>query len=101
MWHIIAFDLPVDDKPKQKIYRLFRKKLIEAGYIPLQKSLYCRWFDSSEKARSSQKDFFDSPPKNGNLFAISVPDETSSNSVHITDNAILQDSSPPKPWMIF
>ena len=52
MWHIIAFDLPVDDKPKQKIYRMFRKKLIEAGYTPLQKSLYCRWFDSSEKAQN-------------------------------------------------
>ena len=100
MWQIIAFDLPVDDKPKQKIYRTFRKKLIEAGYTSIQKSLFCRWFESLEKARASQNLFCASPPKNGNIFAIGVPDETFSNYVHISDNSIIPDSQPPKPWSI-
>ena len=101
MWHIVAFDLPVDDKAQQKIYRTFRKKLLEAGYHALQKSIYYRWFDSSDKAQSSQNKLLDIPPPNGDVFTLCVSDSSLLNSLHITDSIIVPPPNAPEQWIIF
>lgn len=39
---LCMFDLPVDTKKEQRIYRKFRKKLIEEGFVMMQYSIYMR-----------------------------------------------------------
>ena len=101
MWQIVAFDLPVDDKVQQKIYRTFRKKLLAAGYNALQKSIYIRWFESHEKAMTSQKEIFDHPPDVGDIFAIGVTDDVFLKSVHVSDKSLFPAPHPPDNYSIY
>ena len=39
MWQIVSFDLPVDDATMRKEYRLCRKRLLQDGFMAMQKSL--------------------------------------------------------------
>ena len=100
MWHIVAFDLPVDDKLQQKSYRCFRKKLVKAGYQALQKSFYLRWFENNEKAMSSQAEILMSPPQIGNIFTMFVNDAVFHNSTHVLNHANVPIPQIPMPWLV-
>ena len=39
---IVFFDLPVETSRDRKEYRVFRKFLIEEGFVMMQKSVYCK-----------------------------------------------------------
>lgn len=39
---IVMFDLPVSSSKQRKTYRLFRKWLIETGFIMMQESIYSK-----------------------------------------------------------
>lgn len=39
---IVMFDLPVNTSKQRRTYRLFRKWLIEAGFIMMQESIYSK-----------------------------------------------------------
>ncbi len=50
MWVIVLFDLPTDTPEARRDYRLFRKALLEDGFIMLQFSVYARCCPSPENA---------------------------------------------------
>ncbi len=52
MWVLVFFDLPTDTKKERKNAALFRKRLIEDGFVMFQFSIYMRHCPSSENART-------------------------------------------------
>lgn len=50
MWTMVLFDLPTETKTDRRQYALFRKRLIEDGFIMLQYSVYTRHCASDESA---------------------------------------------------
>jgi CRISPR-associated protein Cas2 len=50
MWLIAMFDLPTDTKKARKSYALFRKRLLEDGFVMMQYSVYVRHCASKENA---------------------------------------------------
>lgn len=51
MWVLVFFDLPTDTKKERKNAALFRKRLIEDGFVMFQFSIYMRHCPSSENAQ--------------------------------------------------
>ncbi|WP_029072874.1 CRISPR-associated endonuclease Cas2 [Kandleria vitulina] len=47
---ILFFDLPMNTKKEKRVYRNFRKYLIQNGYMMMQFSVYCRIFANREAA---------------------------------------------------
>ena len=39
---IVMFDLPVETKVDRRNYRLFRRYLLQSGFIMMQESIYCK-----------------------------------------------------------
>lgn len=52
MWVLVFFDLPTDTKKERKNAALFRKRLIEDGFVMFQFSIYMRHCPSSENAQT-------------------------------------------------
>ena len=52
MWVLVFFDLPTDTKKERKNAALFRKRLIEDGFVMFQFSIYMRHCPSSENAQA-------------------------------------------------
>jgi CRISPR-associated protein Cas2 len=50
MWVIVYFDLPTETKQDRKLYTVFRKNLISAGFTMFQYSIYTRHCLSREYA---------------------------------------------------
>ena len=48
MWLIVCFDLPTDTPKARKQYTIFRKQLIEDGFLMMQFSIYYRHCASNE-----------------------------------------------------
>jgi len=48
MWLFTLFDLPVDTKQARRNYALFRKKLLQNGFMRIQYSVYARVCASEE-----------------------------------------------------
>lgn len=49
---IVFFDLPTETAENRKQYRLFRKGLIEHGFIMMQESVYCRMVPNASVQQS-------------------------------------------------
>lgn len=52
MWVMVFFDLPTDTKKERKNAALFRKRLIEDGFVMFQFSIYMRHCPSYENAQT-------------------------------------------------
>ena len=50
MWILTMFDLPTDTKPARRQYALFRKDLLQDGFMMMQYSVYARHCPSKENA---------------------------------------------------
>lgn len=50
MWVLVMFDLPTETKQARREYALFRKQLLEDGFMCLQYSVYIRHCPSRENA---------------------------------------------------
>lgn len=50
MWLLVFFDLPTETKKERKAAALFRKRLIEDGFVMFQFSIYMRHCPSKENA---------------------------------------------------
>lgn len=101
MWHIVAFDIPADDRAQRKCYRTFRKNLLASGYNALQKSIYYRWFESSDKALAFQKSLLSPAPEYGDIFTVCITDASFLNSLHISNNNDIPLPKVPEQWHIY
>lgn len=48
---LVMFDLPIDTKEERRAYRVFRKKLINEGFLMIQYSVYVRVCVNRQSAR--------------------------------------------------
>ena len=101
MWQIVSFDLPIDDSALRKEYRLFRKRLLQEGFMAMQKSLYFRWFDTLEKARSFRRMLMKFSPPKGRVVLFGLSEKCFEESLMLEDGK--KSSMPPVPeaWTIF
>lgn len=64
---LVFFDLPVITKKDRYEYSLFRKKLIEKGYIMLQFSVYSKMFNNRDAATKHISSLKMDLPKKGSI----------------------------------
>ena len=101
MWQIVSFDLPVDDAAMRKEYRLFRKRLLQEGFMAMQKSLYFRWFDTLEKARAFQRILMKSSPPKGYVVIFGLSEKNFEDALKLEDGNITDMPPVPEAWTIF
>lgn len=61
------FDLPMETKADQKRYRIFRKHLIENGFIMMQYSIYYRTLPNRSQLQKYEHLIKEKTPKDGNV----------------------------------
>lgn len=64
---LCMFDLPTESKEEQRNYRIFRKALIENGFIMLQYSVYCRTLPNKTALKKYERAIRKKLPKYGNV----------------------------------
>lgn len=52
---ILMFDLPMETKKERRDYRIFRKFLIESGFVMMQKSIYTKIVLNPTKAKTTSQ----------------------------------------------
>lgn len=71
-WMIVAFDLPVMEKPQRKEATNFRKFLIDDGYQMMQYSVYIRPMVSHARMLTHVRRLQNNLPREGSIRAIFV-----------------------------
>lgn len=66
-WMIVAFDLPTKLKEERRDYALFRKFLIEDGFLMIQYSVYARAIVSHSRMLTHSRRIEQSLPAQGSL----------------------------------
>ena len=72
---LCMFDLPMETKKEQKIYRNFRKFLIEEGFVMMQFSIYIRTCPSREFTNRLIQRLKKRPPQNGNVRLLAITEK--------------------------
>lgn len=72
---ICMFDLPIDSNEEKRAYRLFRKSLIENGFIMIQYSIYVRTCPNREFAKKFIPKLKKVVPVKGNVRLITVTEK--------------------------
>lgn len=72
---ICMFDLPVETGDEKRNYRIFRKKLIEEGFVMVQYSVYVRTCPSREYATRLENRLKKAIPSKGNVRLLSVTEK--------------------------
>lgn len=75
MWIIVMFDLPTDTPKARKDYTVFRKKLLQDGFLMMQYSVYMRHCASDENAQVHVKRVKSFLPDDGEVRIITITDK--------------------------
>lgn len=75
MWVIVLFDLPTDTAEARKQYTVFRKHLLEDGFIMMQYSVYMRHCASDENALVHVKRVKSRLPPDGEVRIVKITDK--------------------------
>ena len=62
MWAVVSFDLPVGDSAGMRRSRMFRNALKRSGFVALQKSVYVRWCESSDRVKTLERRIVSAAP---------------------------------------
>ncbi len=72
---IVFFDLPTQTNEERRVYRNFRKLLINKGFIMLQESVYCRMALNLTVARQLIDNLKREKPKNGLVMVLVITEK--------------------------
>ncbi len=75
MWVVVLFDLPVDTPQARREYAWFRKKLLKAGFMRMQYSVYARPCASEEAAQSHTQRVGENLPPDGQVRVLWLTDK--------------------------
>lgn len=75
MWILVFFDLPTESKRDKKNYALFRKNLMNDGFVMFQFSIYIRHCASSENMDVHLKRVKSFIPELGKVGLLTVTDK--------------------------
>ena len=69
------FDLPVETEEQRRAYRIFRKNLIQEGFVMIQYSIYVRICPSREYANRLENRIKKGIPQEGNVRLLCVTEK--------------------------
>ena len=72
---ICMFDLPIDTTKEKKAYRIFRKKLIQEGFVMMQYSVYVRVCPNRDCAKRMEKRLLKIVPTAGNVRTLMITEK--------------------------
>lgn len=72
---IVFFDLPTQTNEERRVYRNFRKLLINKGFIMLQESVYCRMALNHTAAQQVIDNLKHEKPKNGLVMVLLITEK--------------------------
>ena len=72
---ICMFDLPIDTAKEKKAYRIFRKKLIQEGFVMMQYSVYIRVCPNRDYAKRIEKRLLRIVPPAGNVRTLMITEK--------------------------
>ncbi len=75
MWVVVLFDLPTDTAEARKQYSLFRKSLLDDGFLMMQYSVYIRHCASEENAAVHTKRIKQWLPPDGEVRIMTITDK--------------------------
>ena len=75
MWIFAMFDLPTDTKKDRRSYTLFRKNLLDNGFMQMQYSVYSRCCPSKENATVHINRIHAYLPPNGEVRIFTITDK--------------------------
>lgn len=75
MWVFVFFDLPTETKKERRNAALFRKNLIDKGFMMFQFSIYLRFCQSKENAEMHTKYVRRILPEKGKIGIVSITDK--------------------------
>ena len=72
---LVLFDLPSVTKKEKKSYVIFRRKLIDDGFIMMQFSIYSRFCRNQQDAGKHIDRVMQMAPKDGNIRILSITEK--------------------------
>ncbi len=72
---LCMFDLPVETEEQRRAYRIFRKNLIQEGFMMIQYSIYVRICPSREYANRLENRIKKGIPQEGNVRLLCVTEK--------------------------
>ena len=75
VWVIVMFDLPTDTQQARKQYTVFRKHLLNDGFVMMQYSVYMRHSSSDENAQVHAQRIKARLPPDGEVRIIKITDK--------------------------
>ena len=75
MWTVVLFDLPTETKSDRYQYSRFRKRLLTAGFVMLQYSVYARHCASDESAEVHCKRIKATLPPKGEVRILKITEK--------------------------
>lgn len=87
---MIMFDLPVDTSEHRRMYRHFRKRLINEGFMMMQYSLYVRVCPTRTAAKFVEKRIADTAPEIGVIQSLIIT-EAQYQQMHFISGTKLED----------
>lgn len=95
------FDLPMVSKKETRIYRIFRKWLIENGYVMMQYSIYVKSFNNRDSCVNHIKVLKRCVPKQGQIRIMMITEKQYSNIEIIVGGTSNQEKiSAPDPLVV-
>lgn len=83
---IVFFDLPVETSAQRKHYRIFRKYLIQEGYLMLQESVYAKLVTNDGAANATIMRLRKNRPPQGLVQVLKVTEKQFATMAYITGN---------------
>jgi CRISPR-associated protein Cas2 len=93
------FDLPSKTKKERRIYRRFRKVLLQYGFVRLQFSVYLKAVAGTEQAETIRKNIIKKLPPQGNIRILPLSD-TQYAKMETYNNSTQQENEIPSPDFI-
>lgn len=87
---VVFFDLPVETSSDRKEYRRFRKYLINAGFLMMQKSVYCKLALNQTVSRSISDSVKKQKPEDGLVQVLIITEKQYARIEMIVGNYISQ-----------
>ncbi|MDR3109827.1 MAG: CRISPR-associated endonuclease Cas2 [Planctomycetaceae bacterium] len=100
--HLLTmFDLPTKTKPERRIYRRFRKRLLELGFTKMQFSVYLKFADGKTQCEALQRCVRKALPKKGNIRMLILTDKQYETMLVFDNNKETKNAIPTPDFIVF
>jgi CRISPR-associated protein Cas2 len=95
------FDLPSKTKSERRIYRGFRKRLLELGFTKIQFSVYIKFADNKAQMEAFKRNVQKALPKRGNVRMINLTDQQYVTMETFDNNKKIANELPTPDFIVF